>query len=84
MRSDWERLNIKPNELYRPKELGGKGWGQKGLLGVSYDTVIREIVDNPKYSASIVGTWNKARTYRSNIIIPGWVAIQWLEDNKLG
>lgn len=66
------------------KQLGGKGKGSRGLLGISYDAVLDEIVNNPKYEGFCRGKWNTKRTYRSFILIPGWVALWWLENNRLG
>lgn len=75
--------SIDKARFYRVKELGGKGRSQRGILGISYDSVIRKIVNNPLYADSITANWNEERTYRSNILIPGWVVIRWLDDNRL-
>jgi len=80
MGPEFERL-IEPNRLYRPKELGGKA-GERGLLGIGYDTVIRDMVgpiEEPK--PGIIARWNKKRTRRTGILIPGWVVMKWIEEN---
>jgi hypothetical protein len=90
MSPEWNLL-IDRLTLYRPKQLGGKKQKgdlkgkapERGLLGISYDTVIREIVNNPKYRDDVKGKWNPAHTHRSCILIPGWVVLQWLEDNPI-
>ena len=80
---NWQSV-VERDRLYRPKELGGKSKPEKGILGISYDSVIRQIVDNPRYADSVVATWNAKRTHRSHILIPGWVVLRWLADHSLG
>ena len=71
-----------PDRPYRVKELGGtKRLESRGLLAMSYDSVIRKIVNNPRYGKWISATPN--RTRRSTIHIMGQGVIQWLEDNRL-
>jgi hypothetical protein len=87
MTSRWEAI-IDRNRLYSIKELGGCKYGEteddrRGILSMSYDSVRRKIVDDPRYASDITGDWNARRTYRSNIQIPGWVVIDWLERHTL-
>jgi len=71
-----------PDRLYSVKELGGtKRLEKRGLLAMSYDSVIRKIVNNPRYQMWISASKN--RTRRSNIQIMGRAVIQWFRDNML-
>ncbi len=77
MAPEWNRL-IEKDRLYRPKELGGKSKGERGFLGMSSDSVIRKIVNG---SDSVIAKRNSRGTYRSPILIPGWVVLIWIDDN---
>ena len=82
MASTWEGI-IHPNTLYSPKELGGAKGEKRGILAMSYSSIIRDIVDNPRYARYVSAKYNERGTYRSNIQILGLGVIQYLEDNRL-
>jgi hypothetical protein len=73
MAPEWGDL-IHAKLLYRPKELGGKGKGERGLLGISYDTVIRIFEDMP-------GVIIRREKVNRTILIPGWVILRWIREH---